>query len=180
VITIHTAGHSIRPAAELVDMLSAAGVRVLVDIRRYPVSRRHPQFSRDRLAAALEAAGLAYRHEPRLGGHRDAAPGSPNAAWKEALRGYADHMASDEFQRAVDALLTEASSTSVAVMCAEADPKNCHRQLLADALVARGARVVHLLRPGESCDHGLHPAARVEDGGRRLTYPVAVRQKKLF
>jgi uncharacterized protein (DUF488 family) len=180
VITVYTAGHSVRPAAELIVLLAEADVRRLVDIRRYPVSRRHPQFSRDRLEATLHDAGIAYRHEPRLGGHRETTADSPNLAWSEALRGYADHMASGEFQQAVDELLAEAATTALAVMCAEADPKNCHRQLLADALVAREARVVHLIRPGERREHERHPAARVEDGGRRITYPVPVRQKKLF
>jgi uncharacterized protein (DUF488 family) len=179
VITIFTAGHSTRPAADFVELLREEKMRLLVDIRRYPVSRRHPQFTREALQATLAEAGVAYRHEPRLGGHRAAAPDSPNMAWREAFRGYADHMASDEFRDAVDTLLEEAAAQTLAVMCAEADPLNCHRQLLADALVLRGARVVHLVRAGERREHVLHPAARTGPDGR-ITYPARVRQKKLF
>lgn len=166
---VHTIGHSTRPLDELTGMLRDAGVRTLVDVRRHPVSRRHPQFGRDALAAGLRAAGIAYVHEPDLGGHRDPRPDSRNTAWRnEAFRGYADHMATPEFAGAVArvAMLADA-----AVMCAEARPERCHRQLLADALVCRGFRVRHLLGPGSSREHALHPRAVCTEG--TLLYPAA-------
>ena len=176
---VSTVGHSTRGLVEFVDLLRAAGVTLLVDVRRYPQSRRHPHFSREALSRALEEAGVAYRHEDDLGGHREPLPGSPNTAWREdAFRGYADHMATPAFQAALGRVLAAAPGT--AVMCAEADPLHCHRRLLADALVARGARVVHLLKAGRSAEHALHPRARVAaDGG--VTYPAPLpRQRDLF
>ena len=176
---VYTVGHSIRGREEFIDILRAAGVALLVDVRRYPRSRRHPHFSREALSRALEEAGLGYRHEEDLGGHRVPLLGSPNPAWKEdAFRGYADHMSSRAFQTALGRVL--AAPPGTAVMCAEADPLHCHRQLLADALVARGARVVHLLGAGRSSEHALHPRARVgADGG--VTYPAPPpRQGDLF
>ncbi len=176
---VHTVGHSIRGREEFIDILRAAGVPLLVDVRRYPRSRRHPHFSREALSGALAEAGIAYRHEEDLGGHREPLPGSPNTAWKEdAFRGYADHMATPAFQAALERVL--AAPPGTAVMCAEADPLHCHRRLLADALVARGARVVHLLGAGRSSDHVLHPRARVAPDGR-VTYPAPPpRQGDLF
>jgi uncharacterized protein (DUF488 family) len=154
---VHTVGHSTRPLDELVAILRDAGVRTLVDVRRHPVSRRHPQFGRDALAAGLGRAGIAYVHEVDLGGHREPRPDSSNTAWRNpAFRGYADHMASPEFQRALGRV---AALSGAAVMCAEALPERCHRQLLADALVCRGVTVRHLLARGRAEEHRLHPRA---------------------
>jgi uncharacterized protein (DUF488 family) len=164
--TAFTVGHSTRPIEELLDMLRGSGVRLLVDVRRYPVSRRYPHFSRPALSASLAAAGIDYGHEVDLGGHREPAPGSPNTAWRAAaFRGYADHMATPAFAAALARLEEAAAARPTAVLCAEADPTKCHRQLVADALVARGARVVHILGPGRTEDHVIHPAARVTPRG---------------
>lgn len=164
---IHTVGHSTRPVGELVAILLEAGVRRLVDVRRYPMSRRNPQFSRDALAQSLADAGIAYEHEPDLGGHREPRPDSPNTAWSDAFRGYADHMATPEFRAAVARVAARADAV---VMCAEADPRRCHRQLLADALVLAGVPVRHLLGPGRSEEHRVHPRAVRRDG--RIAYPA--------
>jgi uncharacterized protein (DUF488 family) len=167
---IHTVGHSNRPIAGFIALLRDAGVRVLVDVRRYPVSRRHPQFSRESLPAALLAAGVTYQHEADLGGHREPRPDSPNTAWRaDAFRGYADHMATAPFR---EALARVAALERAAVMCAEAEPKGCHRRLLADALHARGVAVRHLIGPGRVEDHRLHPRAQLRPDGT-LVYAAA-------
>ena len=101
-----------------------------------------------------------------LGGHREPTPGSPNTAWRAAaFRGYADHMATPAFAAALARVEEAAAARPTAVLCAEADPAKCHRQLVADALIARGARVAHILGPGRMEDHVLHPAARVTPRG---------------
>lgn len=165
---IHTVGHSTRSIGDFLALVRDAGVRTLVDVRRHPFSRRYPQFSRDALARRLRDVGIAYVHEPDLGGHRDPLPDSPNTAWRnDALRGYADHAASPDFQ---EALARVAALSAAAVMCAEALPQNCHRQILADALVARGVAVRHLVAPGEARDHVLHP--RAVRRGPALVYPA--------
>jgi uncharacterized protein (DUF488 family) len=166
---IHTVGHSTRAIDDFIGLVHEGVVRTLVDVRRQPFSRRHPQFSRDALARSLADAGIAYVHEVDLGGHREPRPDSPNTAWRiDAFRGYADHMATPAFQ---EALARVAALEHAAVMCAEANPKDCHRQLLSDALVARGVPVRHLLAPGRAEAHVLHPRA-VQRGGA-LVYPAA-------
>lgn len=163
-------GHSNRPLAEFLAMLREHQVRLLVDVRRHPGSKAVPWARGEALAAALAEAGVAYRHEPSLGGRRKPAHGSPNTGWRnEQFRGYADHMASAEFQTALGGLLRHAKGEVVAVMCSEAVPWRCHRSLLADALVARGAEVVQAIGPGQSGPHKVTPFARIKDG--EVTYP---------
>ena len=142
---IYTVGHSTRSAEELLTILGAAGVQLVADVRAFPSSRRHPQFNRGALAAWLGSAGIGYRHFPGLGGRRSPIPGSVNGGWHErAFQGYADHMSSDEFKRALAELASVASEPATAIMCAEALWWRCHRRLISDALVVRGWQVEHL------------------------------------
>jgi uncharacterized protein (DUF488 family) len=173
---IFTVGHSIRPQEDLIAILKEAGVGLLVDVRRLPGSRRHPQFGQEALRAGLAGAAIAYRHEPDLGGRREPRPDSANTAWRvAAFRGYADHMASREFRSALERLVDD-PQVPTAVMCAEAQPAQCHRQLIADALVARGVEVVHLLARGQRQVHVLNPAAAVGPNGV-LVYLIADRRQ---
>jgi uncharacterized protein (DUF488 family) len=179
--TVFTAGHSTRPIEELLALLAEHGVTTLVDVRRYPASRRHPQFSRDALAASLAGAGIRYVHEPDLGGRRTARPDSPHTAWRvEAFRGYADYMETPEFQAALDRLIHRAQHQTVVILCAEAVPWRCHRRLISDALVARGGNVLHILGPHRADPHELDPNARILPGGRLLYAGPAGEQPSLF
>ena len=168
---ILTIGHSTRSAEELIRLLTIHGVRRLVDVRTVPRSARNPQFGREALAASLAAAGLGYLHVPALGGLRKPRPDSRNTAWRnEGFRGYADYMETEAFERALGELIERARRERIVVMCAEAVPWRCHRSLLADALVARGVPVRHVLGPGDPPPHRLSPHARVDAGGR-VGYP---------
>ncbi len=120
-MTVYTIGHSTRSTEELLSLLTDAGVELVADVRAFPSSRRHPQFNRGALAAWLGTAEIGYRHMPGLGGRRSPIPGSPNAGWQEtAFQGYADHMSSEEFRRALAELETEARERPTTIMCAEA------------------------------------------------------------
>jgi len=170
-------GHSNRTLEEFVALVRAHELERVVDVRRYPVSRRHPHFARESLALALPRAGVQYLHLVELGGHREASAGSPNLALPAGpFRGYADHMRSSEFQRALAQLVALAKERRTAVMCAEARVVDCHRRLLCDALTVRGVRVVHVQREG-ACEHALDPAAKWVGG--ELVYSRGV-QKGLF
>jgi uncharacterized protein (DUF488 family) len=177
---LYTVGHSTRTSEELLALLGGAGVRRLVDVRRQPGSRRHPRFAQAALRQALARADIAYAHEPDLGGRRDPRAGSPNTAWRHAaFRGYADHMATPAFQEALDRTLRAAAEAPSAVLCAEALPERCHRQLIADAAVLAGFEVVHLIGPAASRPHGLHRAAHRRPDGT-LVYPSPGEQAVLF
>jgi uncharacterized protein (DUF488 family) len=166
---IRTIGHSTRELPEFLELLRLHGIGCLVDVRRYPASRRHPHFAKEALASALRAEQVDYRHEPDLGGRRAGRPESPHTAWRNAgFRAYADHMDTPEFGAALGRLLDLARAAPAAILCAEAVPWRCHRQLIADVLVARGVEVRHVLGAGPAERHTLHPAARVLGDGRLL------------
>jgi uncharacterized protein (DUF488 family) len=154
----------------LIEMLLDASVEVVVDVRRYPASRRNPQFNRDALAESLRAERIDYVHDPGLGGRRTPARDSINLGLRDpGFRGFADYTTSAEFRHALAGLIERGSRQRIAIMCAEAVPWRCHRSLIADALVAQGIEVVHLLGKGKTRTHELTPAARVDDG--QLSYP---------
>ena len=169
-IRVWTVGHSTRTLDGFLGLLRAHGVRTVADVRTIPKSRRHPHFAGEALAAALAGEGIGYVHLPELGGRRHPRPDSPNGGWRnEGFRGYADHMATEGFERGVERLLALAETGSVAAMCAEAVPWRCHRSLLADALVARGMAAEHILSSTATQPHRLTPFARVD--GRQVSYP---------
>jgi uncharacterized protein (DUF488 family) len=172
VATVYTIGHSTRAAEDFVGLLREHGIRSLADVRRFPGSRRHPHFGREALEATLPAEGIGYHHFPELGGRRDPRPDSANTGWRNAsFRAYADYMEGEEFGAALYRLIGLAGESATAVMCAEAVPWRCHRNLIADALVARGHDVVHVLAAGDARPHALNPLARIRPDGS-LVYPA--------
>jgi uncharacterized protein (DUF488 family) len=169
---LFTVGHSTHEARAFLGLLRVHGVAAVADVRRYPASRRQPQFNADALAAALGEAGIAYAGlGDELGGRRRRRRGSANDGWRvEGFRAYADHMGTAEFAAGLARLEQLASGAPTAVMCAEGDWRRCHRRLVADALLVRGWRVVHILRDARLEDHELTPFAVVEGGG--IAYPA--------
>ena len=164
---VFTIGHGTRALEELVETLSQAGVRTLVDVRRFPGSRRNPQFGREPLAAAVEAEDIAYRHEAELGGRRSGEPGEERFACVRvaAFRSYAARMARAEWQ---DALARSVAEPVPCFLCAETLPQRCHRRLIAELLHARGHQVTHLLAPGRSEPHRRWEVAEARDGALYL------------
>lgn len=159
---ICTVGHGARPIGTLLAILLDAGVDTVVDVRRFPGSRRHPQFGREALADAVVGAGLRYTWQGEaLGGRRQAGPASRHTALRNAaFAAYADHMDTAAFRTAVDDLIDRAATGPPAVLCAEALWSHCHRMLVADALALRGAVVEHLLDAGARQPHRLTEGAR--------------------
>ena len=154
------------------DLCRGAGVGTVVDVRRFPGSRRHPHFGGEAMAGWLAEAGVDYRWLVDLGGRRSPAPESPNVGLHNPqFRGYADHMAGEAFRRACAELLALAGRVP-AVMCAEALWWRCHRRLLADHLVlVAGVAVEHVLPDGRLATHAPSPEARV--AGDHVVYDVA-------
>lgn len=168
---LYTLGHSTRSLPDLTALLAAHGITTLVDVRAAPYSRRHPQFNREPLAAALAAAGVTYRWlGDRLGGLRDEKPGpsAHPALGEPAFRAYATHMGSRAFAAGIEELAKLAADSRIAVMCAEAAPEHCHRRFIADYLTVHGWRVLHVTGPEAPVEHQTHEALRVADG--RLYY----------
>jgi uncharacterized protein (DUF488 family) len=170
-LEVLTVGHSTRSADELIRLLRAHAVELVVDVRRFPASRRLPQFGRRALGATLVRARMAYAWLPALGGRRPPRPDSPHRGWRNAsFRGYADHMESAEFAAGAADLVALARHRRSAVLCAEAVWWRCHRGLIADHLKLRGAQVLHVADEGRVEEHPWTPPARIVDG--RLAYPA--------
>jgi uncharacterized protein (DUF488 family) len=169
--TLFTVGHSIHEAEEFAELLRGARIECIADVRRYPGSRRNPQFGRDELARTLKQAGIGYLFMgDELGGRRKPVPDSPNDGWRVTqFQGYADHLNSPEFQAGLDRVLAEARRRRTAVMCAEGEWWRCHRRLISDAALVRGFEVCHVMRDGSHQPHELTEFA-VADGSD-LTYP---------
>jgi len=180
---ILTIGHSTREIGEFVALLEENGVEVLVDVRRFPGSRRHPHFGSAALAASLKARGIGYVHAEALGGRRasDVDAASPNTAWRNAaFRAYADYMATPPFRAALGELVALSRERTAVLMCAEAVPWRCHRRLITDALLARGVEVRDIIGPGAPSPARLSEHALAQaDGG--VIYPAAREvQEELF
>ncbi len=150
-------------------MLRAHDIEIVADVRRFPASRRHPHFSREALAAHLASRSIDYHWMSALGGRRSARKDSVNDGWRvAAFRGYADYMETSEFADAVAELLDISYARRTAVMCAESLWWQCHRRLIADALVALGHRVLHIQSTDAATAHALTRPARLDHG--RLSY----------
>ncbi len=162
-LTLYTVGHSNRKLEELMALLKHANIDTLVDVRAQPHSRRHPQFNEAALRAACENAGMIYHWAGRqLGGMRAPHPYSSHVALEEGRRGFADYMETDAFKKGAAQLQQLAARGVCAMLCAERDPMQCHRALIADYLSLQAVRVVHLIALGESQEHMLSPGARRE------------------
>ena len=182
-LKLFTIGHSTHPLDRFLALLNQHGIEALVDIRRFPGSRKYPHFSRDNLAAALPTAGLEYHWFEALGGRRKKEADGPShnlGLRNESFRNYADYMLTPQFQDAVDQLLEIGNRKRTAFMCAEGLFWQCHRRLVSDFLQTKGITVEHIMPSGELRSHTLTEGGRIRDG--KLSYPApdADQTKLLF
>jgi uncharacterized protein (DUF488 family) len=168
-LTIWTIGHSTRSLDEFVALLRQYRLEAIADVRRFPASRRHPQFSQDALEGSLAKAGMEYRWLPSLGGRRVPRPDSRNDGWRNpGFRGYADHLETVEFADGLFELLNLSYGFRTTIMCAEAVWWRCHRGLIADVLCSIGVLTVHILDNTTTVVHPYTAPAHLVAG--RLTY----------
>lgn len=174
-VCIHTVGHSTRPIGEFLAVLRSHRIEVIIDVRRFPGSRRLPQYGQVALQEALAENDIAYGWIPALGGRRRPDPDSPNTAWRHsAFRGYADHAASEEFAEGLFELLMLAPGLRSAIMCAEVLWWRCHRRIIADVLTSLGTDVMHIRTEKAAEAHRLGEPARLVRGS--LTYSLTKEQ----
>ena len=170
--TIWTIGHSTRSLGEFLDLLAHYRLEAVADVRRFPGSRRQPQYAEAALRGSLAEHNVIYRWLPKLGGRRRPRPDSPNVAWRNAsFRGYADYIGSAEFSDGLDELLDVSARLRTTLMCAEAVWWRCHRALIADVLRVRGVEVIHILDAKHAVVHPFTSPAHVVEG--RLSYARA-------
>jgi uncharacterized protein (DUF488 family) len=172
---ILTIGHSTRTLEEFVQLLEVYGITLVVDVRTVPRSRHNPQFNKETLQTSLKHNGIRYKHMPEIGGLRHPKRESVNTAWKNSgFRGYADYMQTQEFTDSLLKIVVLARENRLALMCAEALPWRCHRNLLSDALVARHIKVEHIISKDSVINHELNSLAQVE--GTKIIYPLFTKE----
>jgi uncharacterized protein (DUF488 family) len=168
-LVVWTIGHSTRPLETFLALLEHYQIEAVADVRRFPGSRRQPEYAQAPLGSALAEDAIAYHWIGALGGRRRPRPDSPNSAWRNIqFRGYADYIASKEFEEGLDELLAVAGGVPTAMMCAEAVWWRCHRALIADVLCVRGIEVVHIMDLTRAVVHPYTAPARIVQG--RLSY----------
>jgi len=168
-----TIGHSNRSLNEFLDMLRAAGVEMVIDVRAFPRSRSNPDYNIDRLPEDLAGVQIGYRHMPALGGRRPKQPQvaeDVNALWRvQSFHNYADYALGSEFSAAFRELVRLGSDCRVALMCSEAVWWRCHRRIITDHLLLDGHAVDHLLAPGHS-EHATPTPGVQKDAQARVIY----------
>jgi len=164
-VRLWTIGHSTRKIDQFISLLEENGIKLVVDVRSLPGSKRFPQFNKEALSASLHKVGIRYEHFPELGGRRKPKHNSRNTAWRNAsFRGYADYMETEEFRKGADRLVDLANDAGrTAIVCAEALWWRCHRALISDYLKARGIEVMHIIDANKSDPHPYTSAARIVD-----------------
>jgi len=170
-----TIGHSTRTLEEFVQLLEVYGLTLVVDVRTVPHSRHNPQFNKENLPISLKHYGVRYIHMPEIGGLRHPKQESVNTAWKNSgFRGYADYMQTQEFADSLLKIVALARENRLALMCAEALPWRCHRNLISDALVVRHLKVEHIIGKDSVINHEINSLAQVE--GTKITYPLFIKE----
>jgi uncharacterized protein (DUF488 family) len=173
----YTIGHSKRSVGQFAELLTAAGIDCVVDVRAFPRSRSNPQFNADVLPQALAASGIDYKHVAELGGRRGRQPDVPqerNAFWtNESFHNYADYAESAAFRAGLARLIELGRRRRCAIMCAEAVWWRCHRRIIADYLLARGEGVFHIMPNGRIAPAQRTPGTCLRPDGA-LAYPASV------
>ena len=163
--TIYTIGHSTHSLAEFLRMLQSFDIKILVDIRSLPGSRKFPQFNKENLKLSLEGAEIQYMHLAYLGGRRKVKKDSKNNRWNnDSFKGYADYMETEEFESAIVKLKHIALEKHTAYMCSEAVWWRCHRSMVSDYLQAKGWIVLHIMATGKVQEHKYTAPARIAGG----------------
>lgn len=167
---VFTIGYSTRSFEEFMELLQIYGITLLLDIRAVPQSRHNPQINKESLPISLKSFGIKYIHLPKIGGYRHPKSDSTNLALEGQFRGYADYMQTKEFTDALLKIVALARENCTALMCSEALPYKCHRNLVSDALTARHVWVQHIIAKESLVTHRLHELAQVD--GFKVTYPL--------
>jgi uncharacterized protein (DUF488 family) len=174
-LLVLTIGHSTRTFDEFIEILKTYDINLVVDVRTVPHSRHNPQFNKEVLPDQLKHIGIKYIHLPGIGGLRRPKSNSVNLALKNnSFRGYADYMQTQEFTDNLLKIVALARENRLTLMCAEALPWRCHRNLISDALVVRNIRVEHIISKSSLLKHELNETAHVE--GTKITYPLYIKE----
>ncbi len=168
---VYTIGHSNRSMREFIELLAGVNASLVVDVRRWPTSRRLPHFTRENLREALQASGIEYTWMPELGGYRKFGVDVPlnleeatlGCLKSRSFRAYFVYLRVNEVARErVEWIARKASEKVVVLMCRERIPWRCHRKLISDLLVLKGLKVVHIIERGRMIEHRVPECRRMQ------------------
>ncbi|MCM4155715.1 DUF488 domain-containing protein [Gramella sp. AN32] len=166
---VWTIGHSTRSFEEFIEILRSFQIEQVIDIRRYPGSRKFPQFNKEDLKKSLAIDMISYTHLEILGGRRKPDPKSKNSIWRHpSFRGYADYMGTENFKAGFRELKELVQQKSSAIMCSEAVWWSCHRSMISDALKVEGWKVMHIMGLNKENEHPYTQPVKIIDG--KLSY----------
>ena len=166
---IWTIGHSTRTEEEFLSLLKSFKIVQLIDVRRFPGSRKFPHFNKEHLESVIPENNIRYVHLENLGGRRKIHPDSKNTVWRHpSFQGYADYMETPEFEQAIEVLKKLALERPSAIMCSEAVWWRCHRSMIADRLKEENWQVLHILGKNQEQEHPYTKPAKIKNG--KLTY----------
>jgi uncharacterized protein (DUF488 family) len=172
---LFTVGHSTRTIEAFVSLLQAAGVTMVIDVRKMPRSRTNPQFNEETLPAHLARYQIGYRYIAQLGGLRGRDTGvapEVNALWRNrSFHNYADYALGPMFHEGMATLQDLTRTRTCAIMCSEAVWWRCHRRIIADHWIAQNGPAYHLMGADKVEPAHVTEGARLHQG--LLTYPAA-------
>ena len=160
---LFTLGHSNQKWQDFLQILLHYKIEVLIDIRSIPKSR-FECFDGQKIREALIDQPIEYHWAGKqLGGMRKPSQNSIHSALENPhMKAFADYMDSDLFKKSINQLVSMAKQQTLAIMCAERDPKHCHRRLISDYLNLQGVEVIHILDINNSFTHQISPQVRRE------------------
>ncbi|MHA1617119.1 MAG: DUF488 domain-containing protein [Candidatus Njordarchaeales archaeon] len=170
---IYTIGHSNRSIEEFIDILKHYNISWVIDVRRFPTSRKFPHFTRENLKTILRSVGIKYVWlGDSLGGYRGYIRGASSIKCFKAqgYRNYAAYMQTRDWQIGFEKVVEIANKSTATIMCSERIPWRCHRKLISDALLVRGFTVIHIIEKDHLIHHKLTKCARI--GNNNTLYYV--------
>ncbi len=139
-VMIYTVGHSNRELEEFINLLRKYSIETVIDVRRFPSSRKYPWFNKENLERSLLENGIGYRWlGDLLGGYRSG--------------GYRSYMDTESYKKGIQELISTASGKKVAIMCSEKLWFKCHRRFISDTLVEMGYKVIHIIETDKTYTH---------------------------
>lgn len=145
---IYTIGHSTRSLEDFIDILKNFDIELVIDIRRFPSSKKFPHFNRENLEKGLEKEKIRYVHFPELGGYRE--------------EGYLAFTQTEEFSNSIKKLLEIIDDKNSAIMCAEWNVMRCHRKYVSDHLHKLNYEIIHIVDKNKTEKHQELPAIHLK------------------
>lgn len=137
---IYTIGTSTRSIEEFIEILKKYNIKIAIDVRSFPKSKKFPHFNKENIKTILENESIQYVYLGKeLGGFRKG--------------GYESYMETEEFKKGIEKIEKTAIKDLSIFFCAEKIFFRCHRRFISEELVKRGWKVVHIIEKNRIYEH---------------------------